>query len=385
MDHRHGFSKSIKDYARSLGFDLVGICRPDPGSDIQNFRDWIEKGYAGEMSYMERNAHKRENPDQILPDIKSVVTCAVNYNTDKPYSTRVKNSENGWIARYAWGDDYHYVINDCLKKLANYMEQIFDESINTKSYVDTGPVLEKVYAKNSGLGWIGKNTCLINQQIGSWLFLGEILTDVELVYDSGVPDRCGSCTKCIDACPTDAITEPYKLDSRRCISYLTIELKGKIPEQFREGIENNIFGCDICQDVCPWNRQAPVTELLNYQSTDNTYNPDLESLLNIDIEEFRTIFKNSPVKRSKRRGFLRNVLVAAGNSGNKKFSPAVSKLLYDEEPLVRAHAVWALWKIEGEKCLSKLYELINDEKEDIVIEELKRILKEEGINGRQGS
>lgn len=374
MNERQTISKSVKDFALNLGFDLVGISPPDADLDTPNFREWIENGYAGEMKYLERNSSKRENPGEVLPGIKSIVTCAVNYNTDKPYSTEVKSSGKGWVARYAWGEDYHDVLIKSLKKLVRYMEQLFEERINTKAYVDTGPVLEKVYAKNSGVGWIGKNTCLINQQIGSWLFLGEILTDVELEYDSSVPDRCGSCTRCIDACPTDAIVEPYVLDSRKCISYLTIELKDKIPLELREGLENNIFGCDICQDVCPWNKKAPVTQLADFKAVDDIYNPDLEDLLGLDAEGFRALFKNSPIKRSKRRGLLRNALVAAANSGDQKFTSKISELLFDEEPLVRAHAVWALWKIEGENCLSKLYDLGKKETEEIVIEEIRKII-----------
>ncbi len=375
MTQKSHITTSIKDFAYSLGFDLVGISPPNTYPDNEHYNEWLQKGFAGEMSYLKRNAFKKDDPNHVLPNIKSVITCALNYNTDKPYSTEANNNEKGWVARYAWGEDYHNVLGGMLEKLRAYIDTLFENEINTKAYVDTGPVLEKVHAKNSGVGWIGKNTCLINQEIGSWLFLGEVLTDVELEYDSQVADRCGSCTKCIDACPTDAITEPYVLDSRKCISYLTIELKGAIPDDLRDGMENNIFGCDICQDVCPWNKRAPITELLNFNAVDNFFNPDLKKLLQLDKEGFRELFKNSPIKRSKRRGFLRNVLVAAANSGEKSLVSAINDLLYDEEPLVRTHAVWALWKIEGERSLSKLNGLYDTESDEMVVKELENIFK----------
>lgn len=375
MSSKFEITNSIKDYAYKLGFDIVGISTPDTYPDNEFYKEWLEKGFAGEMDYLERNSFKKDNPAEVLPNIKSIVTCTFNYNTDKPYSTEVNDSKKGWVARYAWGEDYHDVVGEMLEKLKAYIETLFDEKINAKTYVDTGPVLEKVHAKNSGVGWIGKNTCLINQEIGSWLFLGELLTDVELEYDSMVPDRCGSCTKCIDACPTDAITEPYVLDSRKCISYLTIELKGVIPNELRGGIGNNIFGCDICQDVCPWNKKAPLTDLMNFQAIKEIYNPSLKKLLKLDKEDFKELFKNSPIKRSKRRGLIRNALVAAANSKDKKFISDIETLLYDEEPLVRAHAVWSLWKIEGEKSLCKLEELRNTESNEIVLDELQNIFK----------
>ena len=373
MAAKSQITDSIKDYAYSIGFDLVGISTPDTYPDNEFYKEWLEKGYAGEMGYLERNSFKKDDPNEVLPNIKSLITCAINYNTDKPYSTEAQDPEKGWVARYAWGEDYHNVVGEMLEKLKAYIETLFDENINAKTYVDTGPVLEKVHAKNSGVGWIGKNTCLINQEIGSWLFLGEVLTDVELEYDNSVPDRCGSCTKCIDACPTEAITEPYVLDSRKCISYLTIELKGSVPNDLREGMENNIFGCDICQDVCPWNKKAPITDLVNFQAIKEIYNPRLKKLLKLDKEGFRELFKNSPIKRSKRRGLIRNVLVAAANSKDKKFVSEIETLTYDEEPLVRAHAVWALWKIEGEESLSKLNELYETETDEVVLKELENI------------
>ncbi len=240
--------------------------------------------------------------------------------------------------------------------------------------MDTGPVLERMYGKYAGVGWVGKNTCLINQEIGSWIFVGEIITDIELEYDIPVADRCGTCTKCIDACPTDAIIEPYVLDSRQCISYLTIELKNKIPSELRDGIQNNIYGCDICQDVCPWNKRASISESKHFRPREGLYNPDLSSLSALSPDDFRELFKGSPIKRTKRRGLLRNIMVAMGNSGDKDFIPDIKKCLKDEEPLVRAHAVWALWKLEGEESRQVLFNHKSVEDDDMVNHEIDSIL-----------
>jgi len=340
------FTKSIKDKALGIGFDLVGISPVDSFPENQYYKEWLRKGFSGEMKYLDRSPEKREHLQHVLPHAKSVISCALNYNTDCSYSVDEKDKSKGWISRYAWGDDYHEIIEDKLRILMNHIKEEAPEEVSSKLYVDTGPVLEKVYGKYGGLGWVGKNTCLINQEIGSWIFIGEIITSLELDYDNPVPDRCGTCTRCIDACPTDAIIEPYVLDSRLCISYLTIELKDKIPLELREGIANNIYGCDICQDVCPWNRRAQITDEPEFKPRDDLYNPDLSYLSGLSVEDFRYVFKGSPIKRTKRRGLLRNVMIAMGNSGDKDFIPHIKECLNDEEPLVRAHAAWALWKID---------------------------------------
>ncbi len=370
MNEATRLSVLIKNQALSLGFDLVGISPAESHyGEADLFEQWLGRGYAGEMNYLERGLSKRKEVERVLPGARSIVSCAVNYNTENPRSTEA--SGGGWISRYAWGDDYHDVMGKMLGELADYLTGLCPEGACVRAYVDTGPVLEKVHAGRSGVGWVGKNTCLINQRVGSWLFLGEVITDIELDYDSAVEDRCGTCTRCIDACPTDAIVEPYVLDARKCISYLTIELKGKIPVELREGVENNVFGCDVCQDVCPWNREALFTLKKNFRPREKLLSPDFKWLMDLDGDGFREVFRKSPVKRAKRRGFMRNVLVAVGNSGNKEYIEYVKALLGDDEPIIRAHAVWALWRLGGEGCLAELECLLEAETDEQVLEEIR--------------
>jgi epoxyqueuosine reductase len=243
----------IKNKAYDLGFDLVGIAPLGPFPESNFYPRWLENGYAGDMHYLDRQKHAKLQPDSVLPGAKSVIVCAINYNTRKPYTQL--DSLRAWISRYAWGVDYHDSVGRKLKAFAAWIEESAPQ--RTRAYVDTGPLLERVYAKYAGIGWFGKNTCIINQRSGSWLFLGCILTDLEIQHDAPAPDRCGTCTRCLDACPTGALVAPYILDSRKCIAYSTIELRGEIPEAHRHEIGHHLFGCDICQDVCPWNRKAP--------------------------------------------------------------------------------------------------------------------------------
>jgi len=371
---RASFTIAIKDKALGLGFNLIGISPIDSFPENQFFKEWLDKGFSGEMTYLERNPEKREDIQNILPGAKSVISCAMNYNTDYPYSIEKTDKTKGWISRYAWGDDYHDTIKDKLQILINYISSESSDEVKSKLYVDTGPVLEKTYGKYAGVGWVGKNTCLINQEIGSWIFLGEIIINVELDYDIPVPDRCGTCTRCIDACPTEAIIEPYVLDSRLCISYLTIELKDTIPLELREGIDNNVYGCDICQDVCPWNRRAHISDKPEFEPRADLLNPDLSYLSILSVDEFRTQFKGSPIKRTKRRGLLRNVMIAMGNSGEKDFIPYITECLKDEEPLIRAHAIWALWKIEGVLSKEMLISHRSMENNPMVNDEIDNIL-----------
>jgi epoxyqueuosine reductase len=367
-------TKSIKERAKEIGFDLVAVSPVRQFPENQFYKEWLTKGFAGQMHYLDRNSEKRADIKNVLPGAKSVICCAVNYNTDFPYSVYCDDADRGWISRYAWADDYHDSTSKKLKSLNEFCNDLIPQTFNSKFYVDTGPVLEKVYSKYSGIGWIGKNTCLINQGAGSWLFLGEIITDIELEYDSPVPDRCGTCTRCIEACPTQAIVEPYVLDSRKCISYLTIELKGTIPAELREGVENNIYGCDICQDVCPWNGDADISNDINFFPRENLYNPKLSDLANIGIEEFRELFAGSPIKRTKRRGLLRNVMIAIGNSGSREFVDDIKIALRDEEPVIRAAAVWAYWKIAGDDAKKDLFLLLENETDSIVRDEILNIL-----------
>jgi epoxyqueuosine reductase len=302
------------------------------------------------MKYMEARdeagALKRSSLRSTLPWVRSVVVCAINYNTAQPYSTQVADPNRGWIARYAWGrEDYHEAVMKRLRVVENKLRLALPETENpalqTCCYVDTGPIVERVYAKYAGVGWIGKNTCILNQKQGSWLFLGVILTSLELQPDVPAPDRCGTCTRCIDACPTDALIAPYQLDSNRCISYLTIEKRCSIPEHMREGMGRHVFGCDICQDVCPWNRKAPVTEALEFQARDRLVNPALEWLAEMTAEEFRETFRGSAVRRAKRTGLRRNAVIAIGNSGDRSFAPLLERLRADEDEVVAESADWA--------------------------------------------
>ena len=327
----------IKRAAADVGFDLVGIAPACDHRELEFFPAWIAAGHAGEMKYLEaRDQHgelKRAALSHVAPWAKSVIVCAINYNTAEPYSTQVQDPSRGWISRYAWSkQDYHDAVLHRLKRVekALWGANSCPPELTTRSYVDTGPIVERIFAKYAGVGWIGKNTCIINQKIGSWLFLGVILTSLELQPDMAAPDRCGTCSRCIDACPTDAILEPYVLDSNRCISYLTIEKRGNIADEgLREGMGRHVFGCDICQDVCPWNRKAPVSSAAEFATRPGLVNPDLNWIANMSEQEFRQTFRGSPIRRSKRAGLRRNALIAMGNSGNREFLPLLDHVAND--------------------------------------------------------
>jgi epoxyqueuosine reductase len=403
----------VQQAARDAGFQLAGIAPVRDFDELNYFPEWIAAGRAGEMSYLEARddaGHlKRASLRHTAPLARSVIVCAINYNTEHPYSTQVHDPDRGWISRYAWSrEDYHDAVMRRLRevegklllavqpemKIQSEQEQPHSappdsappdpaaqvqssaetvraaqrfsaaftepsspaalapevpaakEQIVTRCYVDTGPLVERVYAKYAGVGWIGKNTCIINQQIGSWLFLGVILTSLELTPDMPAPDRCGTCTRCIEACPTDALIAPYQLDSNLCISYLTIEKRGEIPEEMRAGLGRHVFGCDICQDVCPWNRKAPVTAAPEFQPRDGLVNPALAWLAEMSAEEFRGKFRGSPMRRTKRAGLRRNAILAMGNSGSRKFVPLLENLSTDDDPVVVESARWALAEIE---------------------------------------
>jgi epoxyqueuosine reductase len=339
----------IKRAADAAGFDLAGIAPAADAAELKHFPQWIAAGYAGEMKYLEarddRGDFKRASLARVAPWAKSVIVCAINYNTEHPYSTEVHDADRGWISRYAWSrEDYHDGVLRRLKQVERELHQAVGDSqptVVTRSYVDTGPIVERVFAKYAGVGWIGKNTCIINQKKGSWLFLGVILTSLELAPDLPAPDRCGTCTRCIEACPTDAILAPYQLDSNKCISYLTIEKRGPIPEELRAGMGRHVFGCDICQDVCPWNRKAPASTASEFDPRPGLVNPALDWLAEMSAEEFRAAFRGSPIRRTKRSGLRRNVAIAMGNSGNKEFLPQLDLLAADDDESVRESAEWA--------------------------------------------
>jgi epoxyqueuosine reductase len=333
--------KELIAFARELGFDScrVAVCASPPHA--AEFRNWLRKGAAGEMHYMERSEEKRCDPQKVLPGARSIVVVALNYFQGH-MTPRSQTAAAGKIARYAWGYDYHEVMAAKLAKIDNFLRE-FDG--RQKWYVDTGPVLERDHAAEAGIGWHGKNTMLIDPRLGTWFFLGEILTTLDLPSDDPQPDRCGRCERCIKACPTGAIT-PHRLDARRCISYLTIELKGSIPLEFRPLIGNRIFGCDDCLDACPWNRFAKTARAHAFLANHTTADYSLRDYLKLNDAEFRLLFRNSPIKRIKRRGFLRNVCVALGNVGNLSDLPALEHVTADPDPLIAEHASWAMERIQ---------------------------------------
>ena len=342
----YNISEQIKRAAMRAGFELSGIAAVGDFPELKRFPEWIAEGRAGEMKYLESRTEagelRRASLKSAFPWAKSVVVCAINYNTAHLYSTEVNNPGHGWISRYAWScEDYHDSVLRRLREVEKKIRDVADTPVETRAYVDTGPIVERIYAKYAGVGWLGKNTCLINQQIGSWLFLGVIVTSLELTPDVPAPDRCGTCTRCIDACPTGALIGPYELDSNTCISYLTIEKRGAISDELREGMGQQVFGCDICQDVCPWNRKAPATAQREFQPREGLVNPALAWLAEISEEEFREKFRGSPVKRTKRSGIRRNALIAIGNSMDESLMPAVERASHDVDPVVAEAASWA--------------------------------------------
>jgi epoxyqueuosine reductase len=337
---RRRHALQIKTRARDLGFDLVGITTARPPPHAAEFQQWLADHLHGEMAYMERNADKRVDPLQVLAQAQSIIVVGLNYYAARPVpsfagETAARRTVEGRIARYASGSvDYHEVMGEKLRELARMVDGIW--------YVDTGPILERDLAQRAGIGFIGKHTNLISRRLGNWIFLGVVLTALELPADGPEREYCGTCHRCIDACPTGAIIAPYRLDARLCISYLTIELKGSIPVQLRSAIGDRIFGCDDCLEVCPWNRFARESPVREFRRRDL---PPLSEFLSWDEAKFRQFFRGTPIYRIKRRGFLRNVCVALGNIGETSALPALRRALDDTEPLVREHAAWAIERV----------------------------------------
>jgi epoxyqueuosine reductase len=404
-------TQAVRESAKEAGFDVAGVAAVREFPELDYFPHWIAQGHAGEMKYLEARDEaghlKRASLKHAAPWARSVVVCAINYNTRQPYSTQVNDPERGWISRYAWGqEDYHDALMRRLRIVENRLHELarasdefahatssfatgtdpaavsaptgtaatgkgtasavplcaefngalapegpsqpdtITNAIQTRCYVDTGPLVERVYAKYAGVGWIGKNTCILNQKMGSWLFLGVVLTSIELEPDLPAPDRCGTCTRCIEACPTDALIAPYQLDSTKCISYLTIEKRSSIAEEMRAGMGRHIFGCDICQDVCPWNRKAPITEAQEFEPRPDLVNPALDWLAEMTVEQFRATFRGSPLKRTKLSGIRRNAVIAMGNSGDRRFRAILQELTSDSDPVVADSAAWALAQLD---------------------------------------
>jgi epoxyqueuosine reductase len=307
-------SADIKSYALSIGFNACGIAPAGAHPELAFFREWLDRGYAGEMAYLHRSAGKRADVRNVLPNARTVIVTATVYNTNRPYSTECADRSRAQIARYAWGDDYHQVIGERLERLLAWMRDRSPEPFDARAYVDTGPVQERVYAQYAGLGWIGKNTCVIHPQLGSWIFLAEIICSLPLEVDAPSLDQCGTCTLCLEACPTHALAAPGVLDSTRCISYLTIEHRGDIPAEHHAGIGSHVYGCDICQEVCPWNAVAPRSNDPVWQPRPAWDGIDLLSLASRGDAEMTTALRRSPMKRTKAEGLRRNVAIALENA-----------------------------------------------------------------------
>ena len=366
-------SSQIKEAAQRLGFELVGISPMRPAPHEQSFAQWLREGLAGNLDYMQRTESLRRDPRELVPWAVSIISVGMNYYSG--YSRPVESSESrGWISRYAWGDDYHNVMKGKLEALLESIGQFRDGNIQGKAFVDSGPVLERDFAGIAGLGWIGKNTHLISPKKGSWFFLGELFVDLPLAYDRPIRDRCGRCDLCLKACPTGAFVGPYVLDARRCISYLTIELKDWMPRSLRPLVGNHIFGCDICQEVCPYNVKALPTAEIAFQPRSGLHAPELIAFLSLSEAEFRQRFRASPILRAKRRGFLRNVAVALGNLKALDAVPALIRSLDDEESVVRGHVAWALGQIGAQTALDPLHRRLRAENDADVQEELRQAI-----------
>jgi len=356
----------VKEAGRRLGFDLVAIGPADPPDHAAAFEGWLDAGHAGTMAYLERGREKRLEPERVLPGARSIVACALTY-----FQGPSAGGPAG-VARYAWGEDYHAVMETRLRALADTIARLAPGS-TARTYVDTGPLLERDLAARAGLGWIGKNTMLLNPDLGSFFFIGPVLTTAELARDAPLPDRCGSCTRCLDACPTAAFVGAWVLDARRCIAYLTIEHRGPISAELRPGVGTWAFGCDVCQDVCPWNRRAPVTGEAAFRPRRH---PPLAELLALDEAAYRGSFRGSPLKRAGREGLARNAAVALGNRGSAEDVPALAEALGHADPTVRGHAAWALGRIGGAGARAALLAARGREADAGALEEIERALAE---------
>ena len=365
-------NSAIRQRALELGFDDCRFATASPPATAPQFQTWLADKHHGEMAYLERNAHKRADPQEVLAGAKSVISLAVSYGeiynsqptpavlrvacsveeasaipSPTQHATRNLQPAPGLIARYARFTDYHHVIGERLKSLAEFVTQLGGEGSRSLWYVDTGPVLERDLAQRAGLGFVGKHTNLISRRLGNWIFLAEIITTLELTPGAPEKNRCGTCSRCLTACPTAAITAPFQLDARRCISYLTIELKGSIPIELRPAIGNRIYGCDDCLAACPWNRFAQDGKMMREHARTDLAMPDLMELLSLDESQFKERFRGTPMLRAKRRGLLRNVCVALGNTGDASALPALTRASVDPERLIAEHACWAIEQIKA--------------------------------------
>ncbi|MDH5681208.1 MAG: tRNA epoxyqueuosine(34) reductase QueG [Spirochaetota bacterium] len=333
-------TNKIKLRAAKIGFDLVGVAPAEAIGDYSHYKQWIDNGFHADMAYMARNIEKRRDSRNLLATTQSVITVGLNYFT--PDEDRVPPD---WIiSNYARNRDYHDIIQTMLEELSHYILEL-NAAAECKIYCDTGPVLERAIAMRGGLGWIGKNTCLINRKIGSYVFLGELLTSIKLYPDNPAKNYCGTCVKCIEVCPTQAITRPYQLDSGLCISYLTIEQKNELPESLRQGLGQHIFGCDLCQAVCPWNRRAPVTKFGDFHPMPGLMSRTLSDWLSLSEEDFKRLFHGTSIKRTKWHRFMRNVIIAAGNSANSAYIKQLLSLRKAGEALLLPHIDWSVKRL----------------------------------------
>lgn len=356
MQRRRLDSADIRRWAVELGFGLAGVAPAMPVPETVWYHQWVDQGFAGEMKYLaDHRAGIRDDPRQLLPTAQSMICVGILYNTPGPPTLR-DDPYRGWISRYAWGDDYHTVIRARLSQLLERMRAAYGD-FDSRVCVDTAPLLERSYARLAGLGWIGRNTCLINQAQGSWFLLGELLTSLEIEPDSPPPDRCGTCQRCIYSCPTEAIVPRgdgcWTIDSRRCISYFTIELRNEIPLAHRPAMGNHLFGCDICQDVCPWNRRAPDNAEPAFAPRAGLMAPNLEEMAKLTPSEFRARFAATPLERARYRGFLRNVAIAMGNARRENFRPLLQPMAESEDAMVAEAARWALAQLDAVRYLDQ--------------------------------
>ncbi len=365
------FTADLKAEAIRLGFDLCGVCPAAAPPGIGRFQEWLAAGYAGEMHYLPDRVQAAADPQMVLDGARSIVMLAMNYRTEEPQPVE---PGQGRVSQYAWGGDYHDLIRDRLGALIEFVQRQYPMS-NARGIVDTAPLLEREFAQLAGLGWIGKNTLLLNRSLGSWFFLAAVLTDLDFDYDEPhETDHCGTCRACLDACPTGAFVDEYVLDARKCISYLTIELRGSIPNSLRAGMGDWLFGCDICQDVCPWNHKAPASHESEFKPGDQMNPIELAGLFELDDDEFRTRFRHSPLWRAKRRGLLRNAAIVLGNRPHVPSLPALVRGFNDSEPLVREACAWALARYCTPESIEALAARLRDEMDSIVRSEIRNSL-----------
>ncbi len=372
-------TRKIKAEARRIGFQIVGVTSPEPPPHLAVYENWLAAGRHGEMEYLAtgRARRRRRDPRQILAECQSILTLGIRHPSPRAEEKPENAGPLGRVAAYAWGDDYHDVLTDRLRALVSFIEEQVGQSVANRWYTDTGPILERELAQRAGLGWIGKNTCLIHPRRGSYFLLAQILLGVQLAPDQPFSaDHCGSCTRCIEACPTDCILPDRTIDARRCISYLTIELKGSIPVELRPPMGDWVFGCDICQEVCPWNiRFAEAAGDPAFAPRAEVAFPDLQTEIFLTPAAFNRKFQGNPVKRPKRRGYLRNVAVALGNSGDPRAAPHLARVLSEEpEPVIRGHAAWALGRIGGSNARAALTQTARTENHPDVREEIEAAL-----------